>query len=227
MERWATFDCYGTLVDWNAGVGGELARLFGEGERVALLDAYHRVEPQIQAKRPDASYREVMALALERTAAERELTLPAGERDALARSLPRWPVFPEVPQALAEARRDGWKLAILSNTDRDLIDASMAALEVPFEFAVVASEIGSYKPAEGHWHAFFERSGAERDRHVHIAASPFHDISPCNKLGFRSIWINRLGERSGVTPDRELLDLSGLAQALEDSVPPPPGASGL
>ena len=84
----------------------------------------------------------------------------------------------------------------------------MKSIGVPFEFAIVASEIGSYKPAHGHWQAFWERSGADQGRQLHVAASDFHDIGPANELGVRSIWINRLGERGRARPDREQPDLT-------------------
>jgi 2-haloacid dehalogenase len=217
QARWATFDCYGTLVDWNAGVRAELERLLG-GDGARLLKRYHEHEPKIQAERPAESYREVMALTLERVAADEGRQLPEGERDALGRSLPGWPVFPEVPDSLREVRERGWRLAILSNTDRDFIDASMEAIGVPFELAIVASEIGSYKPGHGHWDAFFEGTGADRASHVHVAASLFHDIAPARELGLACVWINRLGEDPDPEPDAELPDLGGLAQVL-DSMP--------
>ena len=217
-ERWATFDCYGTLVDWNAGIRGELDRLFGSSEGEQLLSRYHVVEPQIQDEHPEWSYREVMAAVLARLASETGVTLPTGEDDALGRSLPSWPVFPEVPAALAEARRRGWKLFALSNSDRDLIDASLDAIGVPFGGAIVASEIGSYKPAHGHWRAFYDTTGADRDRHVHVAQSHFHDIVPAHELGISSVWINRLGEQGEPAPTRELPSLEGLADVLDELV---------
>jgi 2-haloacid dehalogenase len=217
-RRWATFDCYGTLIDWNGGLGAELGRIFGESERARMLDRYHAVEPEVQADDPSLGYREVMTDVLSRLAAEEGVDLPAEERDALGRSLPSWPVFPEVPEALAEARRRGWSLAILSNTDRDFIDASMERIGVPFELAIVASEIGSYKPERGHWDAFFERTGAEPSLHVHVGASLYHDIRPACELGMRSIWINRLGEEADLAPARELPELSRLAETLDELV---------
>jgi 2-haloacid dehalogenase len=218
--RWATFDCYGTLVDWNAGIRGELARLFGEAQAGPLLERYHTAEPRIQSELPEASYREVMALALAELAAETGTELPAEERDALGSSLPGWPVFPEVPSALAEAHDRGWTLVVLSNSDPDLIEASLRAIGVPFDSAIVASEIGSYKPAHGHWHAFYESTGADAARHVHVAQSHFHDIVPANALGIPSIWINRLGEKGDPPPTREQPDLTGLADSLDELVPP-------
>jgi 2-haloacid dehalogenase len=218
-QRWATFDCYGTLVDWNTGIGDELSRLFGDSQGDALLDRYHEVEPRIQSERPDAPYREVMALALAELASETGRELPAGEADALGRSLPRWPVFPEVPAALAEAHERGWKLVALSNSDSDLIEASLQQIGVPFDRAIVASDIGSYKPARGHWRAFYESTGAGRDRHVHVAQSHFHDIAPADQLGIPTIWINRRNERHEPSPTRELPDLTGLADVLDALVP--------
>jgi 2-haloacid dehalogenase len=211
MARWATFDCYGTLIDWNAGIRRELARVFGEDRADALLVRYHVLEAQLEAN-GKLSYRDVLTQAM------RGLGAPPGEEDALAQSLPNWEPFPEVPAALQEARSRGWKLAILSNTDRDFIDASMQNLGVPFELAIVASEIGSYKPARRHWERFFDQTQAPRESHVHVAASLFHDIKPANELGLRSVWINRLGELPEPRPSRELRDLDHLPDTLDELV---------
>ena len=218
LDRWATFDCYGTLIDWNGGITGELARLFGDGEAAGLLERYHEVEPQVQAEDPERTYRTVLTLTLERLAESEDLELADGEHDALARSLPAWTPFPEVPEALEEARGRGWRLAILSNTDRDFIAASKARIGIPFDETIVASEIGSYKPGHRHWSEFFARTHADRDRHVHVAASLFHDVAPANELGLKSVWVNRLGETAGPVPTREVEDLTGLADVLDELV---------
>ena len=211
-DRWATFDCYGTLIDWNGGIRRELARVFGEDRADEQLERYHDVEPALQAD-GSRSYREVM------TEAMRELGASNEDAHRLAESLPAWDPFPEVRAALEDARSRRWKLAILSNTDRDFIDASMARLGVPFERAIVASEIGSYKPAHRHWDRFFEETAAPREGHVHVAQSHFHDIEPATELGLRTIWINRLGERREPAPTRELRDLTPLSDTLDELVP--------
>ena len=219
MTRWATFDCYGTLVDWNGGIRAELEKLFGTERAEELLARFHEVEPEIQAANPGASYREVLTIALERLAAETGLTLPEGDASALAHSLPSWPIFEDVCPGLTEARSRGWRLGILSNTDRDLIDASIEALGVPFEASIVAGEIGSYKPAHRHWEVFYEQTGADPAGHVHVAQSLFHDIAPAAELGIPSIWINRLGEPDDPRPARTLSDVGHLADALDELVP--------
>ena len=217
MARWATFDCYGTLVDWNGGIGDQLARLFGEDRREELLRRYHVLEPKVQ-RDGSLPYREVLERTLAAVSVEAGLDLPERELDALSRSLPSWPVFPEVPAALADARARGWRLAILSNSDRDLIEASMRAIGVPFELAVVAGEVRSYKPQLGHWRAFADQTDADPERHVHVGASLFHDVAPALDLGLLVVWINRLGETGEPRPTRELPDLSRLPDTLDELV---------
>ena len=198
MARWATFDCYGTLIDWNGGIRAELGRLWPNDDADELLRRYHELEAELEHAEPGLSYREVMQRVLARLG-----EVPAGEDDALER-----------------ARGRGWRLAILSNTDRDFIEASKATLGVPFDETVVASEIGSYKPAPKHWEEFSARTGADPARHVHVAQSMFHDIVVANELRLPSVWINRLGERHDTAPTRELPDLVSLPEVLDELVAP-------
>jgi 2-haloacid dehalogenase len=214
VDRWATFDCYGTLIDWNGGIRRELARVFGEDAADGKVDEYHAVEAQLEED-GSLSYREVLTTAM------RRLGAPAGEEHGLAESLPSWRPFPEVPHTLEDLRGRGWKLAILSNTDDDLIAASQVQLGMVFDEVVVAQEISSYKPAHKHWQEFFQRTRAPRSAHVHVAASLFHDIAPANELGLVSVWINRLGETAsdGTQPTRELPDLLDLPETLDELSP--------
>ena len=242
MDRWATFDCYGTLIDWNGGIRAELERLFGEeedqGEETQteaeeagseeaeeaggpseadvkideLLARYHSLEREIE-REGSLSYREVMSEVM------RRLGAPEGEQGGLADSLPTWQPFPEAKDALTELRARGWKLAILSNSDPDLIDSSKALLGVPFEETVVASQIHSYKPALMHWMEFYGRTLANRRRHIHVAASGYHDIAPAARLRIPNVWINRLGEHPETTSTRELPDLTALPDTADELMP--------
>ena len=213
-DRWATFDCYGTLIDWNGGIRAALHALWPRADASRLLVRYHAVEPLVQDG-PSLPYREVGARSLRAIAAIEALQLDGKSAYMLADSLPSWPAFDEVPDALQELRHRGWKLAILSNTDPDLLAASLLQIGVPIDAQITAAEAGSYKPAHGHWQRFFEVSGADRRFHVHVGASPFHDLVPAHDLGLNAVWINRLAEQSDAPRDAELPDCRGLPATLD------------
>jgi 2-haloacid dehalogenase len=219
VDRWATFDCYGTLIDWEGGIGDAMARLWPDADRDHLLERYHEIEPDVQKDNPDMSYREVMAQALERIARDEGLELRRLDREALADSLPTWPVFPEVGDSLREMVERGWRWAILSNTDPDLLQASLLQIVVHPDMVITAADAGSYKPAPGHWEKFRERSGADPDRHLHVAASLFHDIIPCSEMGIPAVWVNRKNEVTNYPRAAELPDLRELADVLDELVP--------
>jgi 2-haloacid dehalogenase len=217
-DRWATFDCYGTLIDWNRGIGDALASLWPDADRGALLSRYHEIEPRVQLDSA-LPYREVMRQALVLLAGDEDRPLGEADEYALADSLPSWRPFPEVPGALAELRGRGFKLAILSNTDPDLLDASLERIGVSVDGRVTAAETGSYKPAPGHWERFFAQYDADREQHVHVGASLYHDIEPASHLDLKAVWINRLDERSDLPRAAELKDLARLPEVLDELVP--------
>ena len=219
MDRWVTFDCYGTLIDWELGIGDALLSLWPTADRAKLLARYHEVEPRIQ-QGSGRRYREVLAATLAGVAEAEGWGIPPKRADVLADSLPSWPAFAEAPPSLRELRGRGWKVAILSNTDPDLLAASIRHIGVEPDLAVTAREAGSYKPAHGHWVRFRELSGAYPSRHVHVAASAFHDLVPCAELGIPAVWINRLGEASELPRAAELPDLSQLPDILDVLVMP-------
>ena len=216
MERWATFDCYGTLVDWNAGIHAELEKLFGVELADGLLVRYHELEPKIQAANPGVSYREVLTLALEALAAETGLTLPEGETSALAQSLPTWPVFDDVRPGLTEAHERGWKLGILSNTDRDLIDALDRGARRP----VRARRSWPARSARTSRLTSTGRSSTRPPVPIGAATSTSRRASSTTsslrtELGIPSIWINRLGEPDDPRPTATLTGVGDLADALD------------
>jgi 2-haloacid dehalogenase len=212
--RWASFDCYGTLVDWDGGISSELGRLWPAADAAQLLERYHEIEPRVQL---DGSlpYRQVLAESLRLLAESEGLELSTADEQTLGDALPGWPVFPEVPGELSQLRERGWRTAILSNTDPDLLAASLERIGVPIDVAITAADAGSYKPAYGHWETLFGRDEVDRRRHVHVAASAFHDIAPAAELGVPAVWINRLGETAELPRRGELPTLSGLADLLE------------
>jgi 2-haloacid dehalogenase len=217
-DRFATFDCYGTLIDWNGGIRTTLARLFGDADADALVVRYHELEPVVEAERY-RTYRDVLDIVTGLLARERGQQLTGADTTAMSESLAEWPAFPEVPAALADADGRGWRLVILSNCDRDLIASSLPKLGVEFADVIVAEDVGSYKPAHGHWERFAQRHPDAAGRHVHVGASRFHDIAPASELRLPSVWINRLGEPPDARALRELTDLATLPDVLDDLLP--------
>jgi 2-haloacid dehalogenase len=218
-DRWATFDCYGTLIDWDSGVRRTLARVWPEEDAERLFHAYHDVEPRVQASSRGVPYRQVLRETLAGIAEREELEVPPGRDDALAEALPSWRPFHEVRGTLEDMRERGWRLAILSNTDPDFLDASLKTIGVEVDLRITAAEAGAYKPDYAHWDTFFRTTGADRERHVHVAASLRHDVEPCAKLGLPCVWINRLGESSDLPRAAELSTLAGLPTTAERLVP--------
>ena len=217
-DRWATFDCYGTLIDWHGGLRAGLRTVWPDGDPWTLHMRYLEMEAAIQAG-SGVPYRQVLIEGLARVAEAEGLAIPPGRETTLADALPSWQPFPEVAAALAELRARGWRLAILSNTDPDLLAASLEQIGVPVDERITAAEAGSYKPARGHWLRFFERTNADRSRHVHVAASPFHDLAAARELGLRAVWINRIAEQSAEPRVAELVDCAALPETLERLVP--------
>jgi len=211
-----TFDCYGTLIDWEGGIAGAFTRaVVGTGGRVdprAVLAAYERIEPVVQAERY-RTYREVLTESARRVAKELGWALPEARADFLAESLPFWIPFPDTNAALERLFKAGYQLGILSNVDDDLLTGTRKHFTVPFDLIVTAQQVGSYKPADGHFTTARERIGGRR--WLHAARSHFHDVTPCKRLGVPVAWINRAGETRGEPrPDRELASLTELADWL-------------
>jgi 2-haloacid dehalogenase len=214
-DRWLTFDCYGTLVDWRHGMQTTFDLLF-PGRGADLLDAYHRFEADVESEGPFRPYRAVLAETLRRAAELLTLDLADDDATALAATIPYWPRFADVGPSLSALRAGGWKLAILTNCDRDLNALTRRRLPVPFDAVVTAEDVGAYKPDLAHFRRFQATFGKDADAWIHVAQSYFHDIRPASELGIPRVWINRLQERIE-SPSLADATLSGL-ETLPDAV---------
>jgi 2-haloalkanoic acid dehalogenase type II len=210
-----TFDCYGTLIDWETGISTAfLAAASADGivlEREAVLQAYAELEPVVEAE-AYRRYREVLDETARRVAERLGWQLSAQRARFLAESLPHWRPFDDTNPALERLAAAGYRLGILSNVDDDLLAGTLRQLSVDFELRITAQQVGSYKPAHGHFLAARERIGDRR--WLHAAQSYFHDIVPAAALGIPAAWINRSRETApgGGHPMRELRTLAGLAE---------------
>ncbi len=215
--EWITFDCYGTLIDWEGGVTDALSSFLpAPVDRAALAARYITVEAEVEHEsyRP---YREVLAVASARLLEALGHPLPPGQERVLPDSLGSWRPFPEVPEALRALRGRGYRLAILSNVDRDLLAASIVHLGIQPDLAITAEDCGSYKPAPGHWSRFHALSGTAPARTVHVAASLFHDIVPATSFGYRTVFVNRHDAPvKGATPTRTVRDLRAIPAVIAE-----------
>ena len=210
-----TFDCYGTLIDGERGIGDAFAAAARQAgvahDPQALNAAYHRIEPVVEAEtyRP---YREVLAETARRVAAQ--LGWPIDEATAafLPDSLPSWPPFPDTNAALERLAAAGYRLGILSNVDDDLLSGTLRHFTTPIDLIITAQQVHSYKPAHGHFLAARERIGGLR--WLHAAQSYMHDVVPTTELGVPVVWVNRKHEQlpeGGHAPLAEVATMAELA----------------
>ena len=219
-----TFDCYGTLVDWEAGIIAAVQRVGAahgaSPTEAAILAAFGAAEHIVQAERY-RTYREVLALTLDRMGHALGFGPTSAECDAFAASVGDWPPFPDTVDALARLATR-YRLGIVSNVDDDLFARTARHLRTDFDWIVTAEQVGSYKPAPAHFKEMAMRSGIPVDRTLHIAQSLFHDIAPANALGYATVHVDR-PSRAGETgatppadasPDAIVADMAGVAHLL-------------
>lgn len=199
-----TFDCYGTLVDWERGICAA-AKALGEARGVTataaeVLAGFAEHEHAVQAE-PYRRYRDVLGLVWGRMGEAMGFRPTAAERAAFGASVGEWPPFPDTVEALRRLAAR-YRLGIVSNVDDDLFAATAEKLDVRFDWVVTAEQVRSYKPAPAHFHEMERRSGIPRARTLHVAQSRFHDVAPAAALGYATLWVNRpsLGAAAGATP---------------------------
>jgi 2-haloacid dehalogenase len=217
-----SFDCYGTLIDWESGILTSLRSIIGAARPAApddaLLEAYARHETRLEAE-PWRPYRQILREALAATISERGALVPASARAGLGGSVADWPAFPDSVAALARLRRR-FGLAVITNCDNDLFDFSDERLGRPFTWRITAQQVGSYKPARRNFEFALGRIGLPPERIVHIAQSLYHDHVPAQAMGLRTVWVNRRHDRSGFgatppaagKPNLTVPDMASLAE---------------
>jgi 2-haloacid dehalogenase len=188
--RWLTFDCYGTIADWNTCMLGALQPVAGVNA-APLLSAYHRAESILEAGSTWRPYREVLRDGLGLAARRVGVPVTESQSGAFVDAWPSMTVFPDVAEALETLASFGWRLAILTNCDDDLFVTTAAQLPVSAEVVVTAEQVRSYKPDLGHFRKFAEVTGATPANWIHVANSWVHDIQPAARMGLRSVWVDR------------------------------------
>ena len=192
-DRWLTFDCFGTLIDWRHGIRTTGELLF-PGHGATFLKAYIALEAEVE-EGPFKRYRAVLTETTRRAANQLSLALKADDATALVSTIPYWPPFGDVGPALVELRRNGWKFALLTNCDRDIIALTQRRLPASFDAVVTAEDVSAYKPSPAHFRLFQSTFGSSAGAWIHVAQSYFHDIRPAHELGITRIWVNRQGEK--------------------------------
>lgn len=219
MEQFdiVTFDCYGTLIDWEAGITAAFqSEASKDGVSLGadqIIERYSAEEPAVESA-SYLPYREVLGLTAQRVANRLGWDLPAERAGFLAASLPEWQPFSDTNPALKRLARR-FRLGILSNIDNDLLAATQRHFTVDFDLIVTAQQVGSYKPASAHFKEALARAGERRL--LHAAQSYFHDVVPASKLGIPVVWVNRKGSRiepGGPVPTYEVRTIADLADLL-------------
>ena len=222
-----SFDCYGTLINWEAGILGAVRPMLSNRSIYVaddhILEAYGELEARLE-EGPWRPYRQILRDCIAGLGLRFNFEPTASEIDALPGSLPFWPAFGDTIGALKRLR-SRYKLAIISNIDNDLFTATTRQLQTAFDYVITAEQVESYKPSENNFLQAIKTIGVPRTELLHVAQSIFHDIIPTRALGISSVWVNRRKGMSGSgatlpaegRPDLEVPDLRSLADLLLES----------
>jgi len=210
-HRWVSFDCFGTLVDWQAWFTEVLGPL-GSEAAADVIRAYHAHERLVERDYPHRSYKEVLAIALSRAMAERGAILsPQDARTIVQQAWPAMRLFDDVEDMLAGLRSRGYRLAVLTNCDEDLFAITHRLFRVPFDLVLTAERVRGYKPERWHFRGFEMLTRVARANWVHVANSWYHDIAPARALGVRHVWLDR--DRTGEEPGASIRVLNAIEVA--------------
>lgn len=215
-DRWLTFDCYGTIADWNSCMRDALEAVAGTGAG-ALLAAYHQAELALEASASWQPYRDILTAGLRLAAHRLGIALSGEQASAFVDAWPNMAVFDDTSLALGDLAAAGWRLAILTNCDEDLFATTATKLLVPFDLVVTAEQVRSYKPDLGHFRRFAELTGATPANWIHVANSWVHDIFPAARMGLRSVWVDRdLTGHPAKLADRRISAMRRLPETVSD-----------
>ncbi|MFQ5933571.1 MAG: haloacid dehalogenase type II [Dehalococcoidia bacterium] len=214
-----SFDCYGTLIDWEKGMREALAALLNKKGLPLSIEALHNAYGEAELETEQGAYRsykEVLETGVREAFRREGIELTDDEGRIFVDTIPSWPKFPETTEVLAQLKAKGYKLVILSNVDDDLIQGSVLTIGIDFDGVITAEQVRSYKPSPGHWDRMLKQFSVSKERVLHVGASYTHDITPGKELGFTVAWINRTGEASGgdARSDHQFPDLRGLLDIL-------------
>lgn len=217
--EWLTFDCYGTLIQWDEGllaaVDAILARHGGAGiDARRLIEAYDRHEHRLEQTPPHRSFRDVAGTGMRMAMEELGLACEATDVEILTSGISAMPPFPEVVETLGELKAAGFKLCIISNTDDDIIAGNVAQMGAYIDRVISAQQAEAYKPSRQIFEHAHSALGVSGDDIVHVCASPHLDLAAAREMGFRCIWINRGTGRAPLpdyVPDLELPTLDQVA----------------
>lgn len=220
-----SFDCYGTLIDWEAGLAEQLGKIAPEIDDEARLTTYSEIEERLEREHPTTPYAGIVTAAAHEFGNATNHEVPEALAVEIGGSVGSWPAFPDSAEALASLQRTH-KLIILSNVDRASFRGSNDQLGVTFDAILTAEDIGSYKPNPRNFEALLakiEEMGIPREKHLHVAQSLFHDHVPAKEIGLPTVWINRRHDRPGfgatpeaapVTPDWAFPTMAEFAAAV-------------
>jgi len=208
-----TFDCYGTLIDWETGVLTAVAPILSNHNihltNEQIFNAFGEIENEIEAGEY-IKYRQVLRNVVKKMGDRFNFTPNLTEIDALAASLTTWRPFPDTVEAL-QVLKQKFKLAVISNVDDNLFSETVKHLQVDFDCVITAEQIKTYKPSHNNFHVAFDKIGLPKEKILHVAASVYHDIIPAKALGMSAVWVNRRGVKQDSGADLEVPDLKTLA----------------
>ena len=221
---WLTFDCYGTLIQWDEGLLAAMDRILGASadrvDRAAFITTFDRHEHRLEVERPHRPFRDVSALALEEAMRDVGLPFAAADAEVLTSSISRMPPFPEVVATLKRLKGAGFRLAIISNTDDAIIAGNVAQLGGVIDRVITAEQAQAYKPSRQTFEHAWRELGIVQDQLVHICASPHLDLVAARDYGFRTVWVDRGTGRKAPAdyrPDHIVAALDGVPDVFADA----------